>query len=174
MVWSFIHLSRLISPANINSLMTKEHYPQPLQSSWDDTEGAAQERVSFEPCIGQDYVGMVTLRWTNMKLPVYDAEGLVPDLGLIKTSLFWFFWVETVCIWPRGQKILRAIRLHELISIWDLEGKLQCQGKSQNKSLTLLQHCLFLPPGKLSHLMAYHLLDSRADFFILYLRARQW
>ena len=66
--------------------MTKEHYPQPLQSSLDDTEGVAQERISFEPCVGQDYVGMVTLRQTNMKLRVYDAEDLVPDLGLINTS----------------------------------------------------------------------------------------
>jgi hypothetical protein len=64
--------------------MTKEHYPQPLQFSLDDTEGATQERVSFEPCVGQDYVGKVKLIRTNTELPVYDSDGLAPDLSAIQ------------------------------------------------------------------------------------------
>lgn len=81
--WSFIHISRLITPIDVVLLMTKEHYPQPLQSSLDDTQGLPQEKVSFEPAIlGQDYIGTVTLKHTGVQLPVYDADGLAPGTGL--------------------------------------------------------------------------------------------
>lgn len=81
--WSFIHISRLITPIDVVLLMTKEHYPQPLQSSLDDTQGLPQEKVSFEPAIlGQDYIGTVTLKRTGVQLPVYDADGLAPGTRL--------------------------------------------------------------------------------------------
>jgi hypothetical protein len=64
--------------------MTKEQYPQPLQASLDDTKGASGEKVSFKPCMGQDYVATVTLRkHPDTILRVYDSDGLAPDLALI-------------------------------------------------------------------------------------------
>ena len=164
-VWSFIHLSRLSTPVNINALMTEEHYPQSLQFSLDDTEGATRERYSFEPCIGQDYVGTVKLKRTNAELPVYDSDGLAPDLSASRSSRFWFFWVRAATAWSKGEKILRPIKLHELFAVWDFEGKLECQGKSHSQGVTLLQQRLYSPPGKLSRLLAHHLLSARAEYF---------
>jgi hypothetical protein len=61
-VWNIIHMSRLTTPIAVQGLMTTEHFPQPLQASLDDTEGATGEKVSFEICFGQDHMGIVTLR----------------------------------------------------------------------------------------------------------------
>eukprot|EP00804_Cyclotella_cryptica_P003629 CCRYP_002219-RA/>CCRYP_002219-RA protein AED:0.38 eAED:0.42 QI:0/0/0/1/0.33/0.25/4/0/448 len=137
----------------------------PAVFSLDDTEGATQERVSFEPCIGQDYVGKVKLICTNTELPVYDSDGLAPDLGATRSSRFWFFWVHAVSVWSKGQKMLRPIKLHELFAIWDFEGKLKCRGKSHSQAVTLLQQHLYSPPGKLSRLRMHHLLDARVKYF---------
>lgn len=91
-IWNVIHLSRLTTPITAHGLMTKEHYPQPLQASLDDTEGATGEKVSFDACFGQDYLGTVTLRkHPGTVLRVYDADGLGPDLSLIQCSRYWFF-----------------------------------------------------------------------------------
>jgi hypothetical protein len=84
-VWNIIHLSRVTTPIAVQELMTREHYPQPLQASLDDTEGSTGERVSFEACFGQDHIGTVTLRkHPGTTLRVYDADGLAPDLSLIQ------------------------------------------------------------------------------------------
>jgi hypothetical protein len=153
LAWSLIHLSRFNTPINVTSLMTKEHYPQPLQASLDDTLGLSQEKFSFEPCSGQDYIGMVTLRRTGTKLPVYDADGLAPDLSAIRSSRFWFFWVRAFSVWSKTKKVLRPVQLHELFAICDFEGKLACKGKTRRQILTLLQHRLYSPPGKLARLV---------------------
>lgn len=165
-VWNVIHMSRLTTPLVVQGLMTKEHYPQPLQASLDDTKGATGEKVTFEICFGQDHMGLVTLRkHPGTTLRVYDADGLAPDLSLIQCSRFWFFWVSAASVWKRKEKILRPIKLHELFAIWDYEGKLECECKNRREAMTLLRHRLHSPPGKILRLLAHHMLNLQAAHF---------
>jgi hypothetical protein len=165
-IWNVIHLSRLTTPITAHGLMTKEHYPQPLQASLDDTEGATGEKVSFDACFGQDYLGTVTLRkHPGTVLRVYDADGLGPDLSLIQCSRYWFFWVSAASVWKRNEKILRPVKLNELFAIWDYEGKLECEFRNRREAMTILRHRLHSPPGKILRLLAHHLLEQQAAHF---------
>ena len=113
--WHLVHYSRVSEPITASMLMTKEHYPQVLQSSLDDTVGKSQVRFSFEPHQGGTSMGTVTLKKNGSKLPVNDSNGLGPDLGLIRSPRFWFFWVFAHTVWSKEQ-IIRPIKLGELFS----------------------------------------------------------
>jgi hypothetical protein len=165
-VWNFIHLARITPPISFNTLMTSEHYRQTLQASLDDTEGQSQDKFHFESCEGKDYIGNVMLLKTKTELRVYDADGLAPDLAALARKYptrFLFFWVLAASVWKRGCRILRPVRLHELFAIWDFEGKLECQAISRSQSITLLLQRLNSPPGKLSRLLAHHVLQQKLD-----------
>lgn len=164
-VWSIIHLSRMMNPVSISKLMTREHYPQPLQASLDDTVGATQEKYLFEPCFGKDYLGTVRVRKTGIMLRVYDADGLAPDMTTISPPRFWFFWVRAASVWSKEEKIIRPIKLHELFAIWDFEGKLSMEGQSLSERMTLLRRRFNSPPGKISRLILHHIFDSKAAQF---------
>lgn len=160
--WVLIHLSRRDPPIAVSSLMTEEHYPQTLQASLDDTEGAAGDRASFETSFGQDYLAVVRLKHhPETELRLYDAEGLGPDLATITCSRFWFFWVEAKSVWSKQSKVRCPVKLNELYAIWDFQGKMECQAMSRSQAITLLRHRLYSPPGKISRLIEHHFLDLR-------------
>ena len=140
-VWNVIHLSRRLEPITTSALMTEEHYPQPLQASLDDTEGASGEKVTLEYCSGCDYIGTVTRHSRPCTNPprVYDADGLAPDLAGIPSSRHWFFWVLAASVWSKKEKVLRPVKLHELFAIWDFEGKLENQFNNRKQAITMLQ-----------------------------------
>jgi hypothetical protein len=140
--------------------MTAEHYPQVLQASLDDTETPSSIRVDFHEEFGKNYCGMVKLRKTGQELRVYDADALAPDLSLISPSRYLFFWVRCASVVLKGQKILRPVKLHELYSIWDYEGKEECKLHSHKHAMSLLNIRLMSPPGKLIRLVIEHLLQS--------------
>lgn len=54
-VWNIIHMSRLTTPIAVQGLMTKEHYPQPLQASLDNTEEATGEKVFWTRSYGYSH-----------------------------------------------------------------------------------------------------------------------
>ena len=166
-VWSIIHLSRMMPPVSISTLMTREHYPQPLQASLDDTVGATQESHLFEPCFGKDHIGTVRVWKTGIVLKVYDADGLAPDMTTISPPRFWFFWVRAAsCLLKdKKAKIIRPIKLHELFAIWDFEGKLSLEGRPLAERMTLLQRRYDSPPGKIARLMLHHLFECRVAQF---------
>ncbi len=145
--------------------MTREHYPQPLQVSLDDTVGATQEKYLFEPCFGKDYMGTVQVWKTGITLRVYDADGLAPDMATISPPRFWFFWVKTASVWSRMERIIRPIKLHEFFAIWDFEGKLSLEGRPLTERMTLLQRRFDSPPGKISRLIIHHLFNCKAAQF---------
>eukprot|EP00956_Cyclotella_meneghiniana_P034910 scaffold109326_cov43-Cyclotella_meneghiniana.AAC.1 len=145
--------------------MTGEHYFQPLQASLDDTLWGSRERFLFEPCFGENYLGTVRLRNSDLSLRVYDAEGLAPDLAAIQPR-FLFFWVKAdSCGNKTDNKVMRPVRVHELFSIWDFEGKLSLRGMSSEQALLLLHRRLQSPPGKISRLLAHYLLKRKAESF---------
>jgi hypothetical protein len=113
--WHLIHYSCVRDPITAPALMTREHYAQTLQSSLDDTVARTGEAFTFEPCLGQQYIGTVHLRKTGVSLCVYDADGLGPDLSLIASSRFLFFWVRAATVWSKdkSERVLRPIRLYE-------------------------------------------------------------
>lgn len=165
-VWILIHLSRTNNkPITLTELMTREHYFQPLQASLDDTLGGTQERFLFEPCFGENYLGTVTVRNSGVSMRVYDADGLAPDLAAIKPARYLFFWVKANSVWSKTDRVLRPLRLHELFSIWDFEGKLSLRGLAPSQSLLLLQRRLQSPPGKISRLIAHYVLHRSAQGF---------
>ena len=165
-IWVIIHLSRTNNkPTSLTELMTGEHYFQPLQASLDDTLWGSQERFLFEPCFGENYLGTVRLRNSDLSLRVYDAEGLAPDLAAIQPR-FLFFWVKAdSCGNKTDNKVMWPVRVHELFSIWDFEGKLSLRGMSSEQALLLLHRRLQSPPGKISRLLAHYLLKRKAESF---------
>lgn len=160
--WHLIHYSRVRDPITAPALMTREHYAQTLQSSLDDTVARSGEAFTFEPCLGQQYIGSVRLRKTGASLWVYDADGLGPDLSLIASSRFLFFWVRAATVWSKdkSERVLRPIRLYELFSLWDYEGKMECKFRSFAESIAALRLRLTSPPGKILRAVSYHLLES--------------
>jgi hypothetical protein len=151
----------MMTPVSISKLMTREHYPQPLQVSLDDTVGATQEKYLFEPCFGQDYIGTAHIRKTGIVLRVYDANGLAPNMATISPPRFWFFWVRAASVWSKTKKITRPVKLHELFAIWHFEGKLSVKGCPLAERMTLLQQRFESPPGKISRLILHHLFECK-------------
>lgn len=62
--------------------------------------------------------------------------------------------------------MLRPVKLHELFAIWDFEGKLDNQFNNHRQAMTMLQHRFYSPPGKIIRLIAHHLMNLRAAYFI--------
>jgi hypothetical protein len=91
--WHLVHFSREHSPITARTVMTEDHYTQCLQASLDDTVSKSPSEYSFELESGKDYRGTVRLKKTGATLRVYDGESLGPDLHLITTARFLFFWV---------------------------------------------------------------------------------
>ena len=158
--WHLCHFSRRTNPTVARTLMTEEHYSQTLQGSLDDTEGPRRERVTFEPCSGQPFVGIVKVHKSGRCLRVYDGDSFGPDLFTLVDSIFLFFWVRANSVWSKQNKILRQVRLHELFGIWDYEGKLESKDRPLRESRIMLRFRLLSPPAKILRALAFHLLNE--------------
>jgi hypothetical protein len=148
--------------------MTEDHYAQSLQASLDDTVSMSPGKYSFEPESGKDYLGMIRLKKTGATLKVYDGAGLGPDLHAITTARFLFFWVLAFSVWNK-ERIYRPVKLHELYSMWDYEGKLESKHVPFKESMFVLLHRLMSPPGKLVRATALLFCQRRVDHSLLFL-----
>ena len=128
LTWWIIYLSRIHRISSKSSIMTAPTYPRKLQTALDDTVGSrAEGEVTFEPRgtgveLPPHAIGTVKVRKREPE-PVYSGGGLGPDLR----SIPWrrrFFWVHADSIFTPGEALLRRARYHELLSVWDYEGKL--------------------------------------------------
>ena len=125
--WWIVHLRRE-GVRSQRPLMMERTPPRPLQTSLDDTADVKGQRGrAFEPK-AQDSdlphlgVGLVRLK-DGTRAPVYDGQGLGPDVG----SLHWKdrrFWVRAKSVY-RKQPVIRQVVYHEILSVWDYEGKLE-------------------------------------------------
>jgi hypothetical protein len=158
--WHLVHYSRVRDPITATSLMTRDHYAQTLQSSLDDTLPRSGEAYTFEASSGQRYIGAVRLHKTGASLWVYDGESLGPDLAVISKPRFWFFWVRAATVWSKSEAVLRPIRLYELFSVWDYEGKSECKNRSWDESIVALRDRICSPPGKIVRAAAFTLLEA--------------
>jgi hypothetical protein len=84
----------------------------------------------------------------NKTQPVYDSEGLGPDLATLSSKERHTLWVLAVSVFSKN-KVLRKPSQLELLAIWDYAGKIWYQGMNQEQIESLLAARLLSPPGKI-------------------------
>ena len=146
-------ISRRGHSVSKDSLMTRSAYPRTLQTSLDDTIGRAGRKTpTFEPrtegsTLPTHAVGTVKFG-DGRSQAVYSGKGVGPDLGQLPPGEL-NFWVLSSSVYSRGVPLLRPVRRHEVLAIWDYEGKLDGQGWNKRQFDWFLRARLASPPAKI-------------------------
>jgi len=148
--WHILHLSRLHDHPSRPSLMTMNRYPRPLQTALDDVIGGMMEHQvpSFEvrADVGNDVIGLVTNR-AGIQSHVFSAAGVGPDLATLnKTERF--FWVKAASVMS-DEPVLRRVKMHELLSMLDYEGKVEARHWSKSEEDDVFSQRVLSPPAKI-------------------------
>jgi hypothetical protein len=159
---SWWHLVRMTRD---QSLMAQERHPRmmastyqrPLQTALDDTESGATGGTFEQRESTLDHVaGFVTVREQGRQriLPVYDGEGWAPDVSQLDHADR-FLWVLADSVWGGKERVVRRIVGHELLSIWDYEGKFESRRWDDKMMERVLRSRLKSPPAKILRPVAY-------------------
>ncbi len=112
--------------------MTASDYKRPLQTTLDDTLGGLKqnsprfERIDKANDHSPRPIGVVKLRDGNTRT-VYDGQGLAPDLSRLSPGDR-FIWVLAHSVFWSKRSVVRKVESHEILSIWDYEGKIELEG----------------------------------------------
>ena len=98
---------------------------------------------------------------TDTELRVYDADGLAPNLSIIKPSRFLFFWVIAASVWSKSEQVKQPVQILELLAMWDCEGKLENEFKSFGQLMYVLSNRLLSPLGKILCIFLYNILKKQ-------------
>ena len=131
--WSFAHYSRVKGGIPRAQIMMASTFSRPLQTALDDTLGGANRAV-FDHLGERDsdtsIIGHVRPSGSKERYPVYDAQGLAPDVGNLASTKRQI-WVYAESVFGRkgaaGKRVVRQIDSSEVLSIWDYEGKLEAR-----------------------------------------------
>ena len=134
------------------ALMKKSSYPCPLQTSLDDTVCVKGERKrTFEARSAGSGLPPLAIGQVRQKdgspRPVYDGEGMGPDLGKMAAQ-DWRFWVLVKTVY-QPKPVVRQVTDHELLSIWDYEGKLESKRWESRTKRWVTWERLLSPPAKI-------------------------
>ncbi|KAL7525888.1 hypothetical protein ACHAXR_001204, partial [Thalassiosira sp. AJA248-18] len=152
--WRFVHLSRMEGVSlTEDAIMMAPQYSQAMQTALDDTIGGDAKAVEFETLVeGEPFSKLALARVTldkgkKMKL-LFDSQGLAPDVGHMPVAER-YFWVQAnSCMSPK-KPIRRQIRYHELLGLWDYEGKQESVNWSHHQRRLVLARRLQSPPAKM-------------------------
>jgi hypothetical protein len=160
--WILVHLTRdkTLQALGRSSLMTASHYHRPLQTALDDTEpGGVTAALECRGSGEGNVVGFVTVGPKNgrREMPVYDSAGRTPDVSQLPAKDR-CVWVLTETVW-RKERVVRQILPHELLSLWDYEGKLESRRWDQRTTSLVVESRLRSPPAKILRAVAYPAFD---------------
>ena len=99
-------------------------------------------------------VGFVTLGagLHKREVPVYDGAGWAPDvLKLPRADRR--VWVLAESVWGK-ERVVRRVTAHELLSLWDYEGKWESRRWSVEAMEGILTSRLKSPPAKILRAVA--------------------
>ena len=157
--WNFFHLHRLGDQFPNEAIMMAPQYPRTLQTALDDTlpgfapaEGNRRGGLALEPPdesgepVDNNAIGMVTLRGHDNRHPVFDGNGRAPDISQLKDKQIWV--LANSCMSPL-RRVIRQIKYHEVLSLWDYEGKLESRLWSDWEREAVLRYRLRCPPAKM-------------------------
>lgn len=156
--WHILHVTRHeeLKTARRAALMTTPTYRRTLQTVLDDTapcgSGVVFEARPSEDDAAIGYVvegsGENEDRW-----PVYDGGGLAPDVSeLLPPERL--LWVRAQTVW-RKEATVRRMLPHELLALWDYEGKQESKHWKQWEIAKVTQARLESPPAKIMRAVAY-------------------
>ncbi len=155
----FYHLHRYGETLPPEALMMAPQYPRTLQTALDDTLpgfGPAGGRrgggLTLEPP-GEpgrpgdgDIAGTVTILGQESRHTVWDGEGRAPDISQMQGKQIWV--KANSCMSP-SRRVVRPLKYHEVLSLWDYEGKLESQFWSGREREAILRKRLQSPPAKM-------------------------
>ena len=134
-------------------VMKVSDYPRTLQTSLDDTLGGrGKTGRTFEvrpansdlPLLA---IGQVLHKGGRTSL-VYDGKGRGPDLHTLSHNDR-YFWVLAQTIYSRKDPVVRSVAYHELLAIWDYEGKQESRRWGVRLRNWVLKARLASPPAKI-------------------------
>lgn len=130
----------------------------------DDTLGPPAGGVKFENKTGSRGFGMEgPCGILEGGKPVYDSNGLGPDLSQLTTKEQKELWVLAVSVFS-SKRVLRQFNQLELLSMWDYAGKIWYCGMSKGILQELLQARVCSPPAKILTTVAFAICnDIRAQ-----------
>ena len=143
------------------SLMMAEEYSRSIQTALDDTVGADIEGNQLdEPLLGEvlpeHAVGFVTGR-NDDRRPVFDGKGRAPDLSALAQDDRRILVLASSTF--SKTRVIRRIKHHELLGMWDYEGKLEAQGWTRPQRDEIIRRRLQSPPAKIVRSFVFKLCD---------------
>eukprot|EP00804_Cyclotella_cryptica_P005665 CCRYP_000031-RA/>CCRYP_000031-RA protein AED:0.42 eAED:0.37 QI:0/0/0/1/1/1/2/0/485 len=158
-VWHVIHVTQAPEMNTKPTLMKMESYSRTLQTALYDTRGA--ERCSFETRsdLGASIIGMARrTKWstdeledaTSQNQPVYSSRHLGPDISTMDPKDL-HFWVSSNSVMSKdkAKQVIRTKNIHELLAMWDYEGKLETKPWNKSDRKHVFRQRLLSPPGKI-------------------------
>ena len=161
----FVHLARRLIEPSLPSLMTMKQYQRPLQTALDDVQSGSRAELvrSFDARedLGNSIFGTVRFGpGSNNNKPVYTSKGVGPDISLLDDSDI-RFWVQADSVFSKIP-VIRKVRWHELLGIWDYEGKMESRRWTDEQTVEVLRARLRSPPAKMLRLF----LSTAASAFV--------
>ena len=155
------HLTRdpALQNLEVTSLMTAPTYQRPLQTALDDTEpgGRIGALECGEASQGSAAGAMTVARPGRRRAPIYDGAGCAPDVSQLDEAEQ-RVWVLAQSVW-RKERVVRQILPHELLSLWDYEGKLESRRWDPQTMAGVVRYRLQSPPAKVLRAVAYPAFD---------------
>ncbi|KAL3816710.1 hypothetical protein ACHAXA_009149, partial [Cyclostephanos tholiformis] len=142
-VWRFVFYSRWSDAIPPPSIMMGQAIPRTLQMALSDVVGACIWDGEQPP----EAIGIVLSSGTQNSSPLFDGDGIVPDLHALPFKEV-HFWVRAFSVYSKDP-VIRRVKTVGLFAIWDYEGKLESQQWSRIKQLGILQACVACPPAKM-------------------------
>ena len=152
------------SPPSARDIMTTAEYQRPLQTALDDTIGRHGPHIKLFDLFStprDSVVGEVTVtsRGQSWKAPVYSSAGFAPDVSRVLPKERELF-VQAESVYAPGDSLVRAVKRHEVLSIWDYEGKLESSRWSSIALSAVVEWRLRSPPGKIIRGLLFPACDS--------------
>jgi hypothetical protein len=158
-VWHIIQVTQAREINTKPMLMKMESYSRTLQTALKDTRGA--ERCSFEirKDLGASIIGMARHTKSSTegleeaptpKQPVYSSRYLGPDISAMDPKDL-HFWVSSNSVMSKdkAKQVIRTVNIHELLAMWDYEGKLEARLWTKLDRKNVFRQRLLSPPGKI-------------------------
>ena len=164
--WTVVYVTRH-EVRGCRALMTTPSYARHLQTCLDDTLKVERRKArAFEDSPDDSELpvhAIGRMNWGQGRFsPVYDGLGRAPDLRDLGLGEL-HFWVRARSVFSPDTPVVRQVAYHELLMIWDYEGKQESARWNQNLRAWVLRARLASPPAKIVRGMLFKVCSMHLD-----------